>query len=205
MANMITALTSATFNKLQLNAGVFLTNFDMSSYTTASALRTALSTAISAGTTVLGATRGGGTFRVEQETRDPDVDGKRYRFKGGTFVDSVDAYLTGTLVEIKKDMFAKILATGRVATSSAVHTVTMNTTIAPADYITTLTWVGDMSDGGVVVIELKNALNTNGLTLTFADKNEGTIPFEFHAHQDTVSDYDTAPFKVYFIDPAAST
>ena len=105
--DMISAIRAGTFNNLQLNAGAFIMNFDMSSYTTAAALRTALQTALGTGTNVLGATRGGGTFVIDRETRDPDIDGRRYRFKGGTFVDSVDAHLTGTLVELKPAILAR--------------------------------------------------------------------------------------------------
>lgn len=200
--SMITPARTAAFQKLQLNAGAFLVGFDYSTYTTATALRTALVTALADETKVLGATRGGGAFAVSSEIREPDMDGKRYRFVGGAFVDSVDAQLTGTLVEIKPDTFAKVLATGDVVTSGQKTTVTMHTAIEESDYIDNLVWVGDMSDGGVVLIALKNALNNNGLTLTFADKNEGTIPFEFHAYQDSVEDYDTAPFEVVFLSDA---
>lgn len=197
--NMLTACRTDAFKHLQLNAGVFLTGFDYSTATTAAALRTAVATALGDDTKVLGATRGGGTFAVTQETREPEVDGKRYRFKGGTFVDSVDASLTGTLVEINPTNFKKLLATGESTTSGNITTLTMHTAIEDGDYIEKLCWVGDMSDGGCVLIELDNALNTNGLTLTFTDKGEGTIPFEFHAHQAAVEDYDTAPFRVLFL------
>ena len=37
-------------------------------------------------------------------------------------------------------------------------------------------------------------------SLTFADKNEGTMSFEFHARQAAVDDYDNAPFRVIFFD-----
>lgn len=203
--NMITPLSSDTFKKLQLNAGAFLIGFEYSTYATADALRTALATALADSTKVLGATRGGGTFVVNSEIREPDVDGKRYRFKGGAFVDSVDAQLTGTLVEIKPSVFAKIMATGTATTSSQKTTIKMHTAIEDGDYIPSLVWVGDMSDGGCVLIALKNALNNNGMTLTFSDKNEGTIPFEFHAYQDSVNDYDEAPFEVIFLDPAPAS
>ena len=157
--DMISAIRAGTFNNLQLNAGAFIMNFDMSSYTTAAALRTALQTALATGTNVLGATRGGGTFVIDRETRDPDIDGRRYRFKGGTFVDSVDAHLTGTLVELKPAILARLMASGRATTSGAKTTITMSTTVAASDYINTLTWVGDLADGGVIAITLKNALN----------------------------------------------
>jgi len=202
VAGYVTPCRTAAFQKLQLNAGIFLMSFDPSTYTDADALRTALGTAISAGTNLLGATRGGGTFVVTNDTREPDMDGKRYSYKGGAFVDSVDAQLTGTLVEIKPEVFARLMATGEAETSGKKTVITAHTAIQPSDYIQNLTWVGDMSDGGLVAITLKNAMNHNGLTLTFTDKGEGTIPFEFHAYQDTVEDYDYAPFTVIFLDKA---
>ena len=200
---MITPCRTETFQNLQLNAGAFLIGFDYSEYTDATAMRTALASALQDSSKLLGATRGGGTFVVTSEIREPDVDGKRYRFKGGAFVDSVDAQLSGTLVEIRPEVFAKVLATGESTTSGQKTTVKMHTAIQNTDYIDSLVWVGDMSDGGLVLIALKNALNNNGMTLTFSDKGEGTIPFEFHAYQNTVEDYDYAPFEVIFLDKAA--
>lgn len=195
----VTACRTETFQNLQLNAGAFLVGFDYESYTDASALRAALATALQDNTKLLGATRGGGTFVATSEIREPEVDGKRYRFVGGAFVDSVDAQLTGTLVEIRPEIFAKVLATGEATTSGKKTVVKMHTAIESGDYLPSLVWVGDMSDGGLVLIALKNALNNNGMTLTFSDKGEGTIPFEFHAYQDSVEDYDYAPFEVIFL------
>lgn len=203
VAGYVTPCRTETFQNLQLNAGAFLIGFDYSTYVNATTLRAALATALQDNTKVLGATRGGGTFVVTSEIREPEVDGKRYRFKGGAFVDSVDAQLTGTLVEIRPEIFAKVLATGESTTSGQKTTVKMHTAIANTDYIESLVWVGDMSDGGLVLIALKNALNNNGMTLTFSDKGEGTIPFEFHAYQDSVEDYDYAPFEVIFLDKAS--
>jgi len=204
VAGYVTPCRTETFQNLQLNAGAFLIGFAYSEYTDATALRTALTTALQDSTKLLGATRGGGTFVVTSEIREPDVDGKRYRFKGGAFVDSVDAQLTGTLVEIRPEIFAKVLATGESTTSGKKTTVKMHTAIQETDYIDSLVWVGDMSDGGLVLIALKNALNNNGMTLTFTDKGEGVIPFEFHAYQNAVEDYDYAPFEVIFLDKASA-
>lgn len=201
IAGMVTPCRTETFQNLQLNAGAFLIGFDYANIADSTALKTALATALADNTKVLGATRGGGTFVVTSEIREPEVDGKRYRFKGGAFVDSVDAQLTGTLVEIRPEIFAKVLATGESTTSGKKTTIKMHTAIQATDYISSLVWVGDMSDGGVVLIALKNALNSNGMTLTFTDKGEGIIPFEFHAYQDSVEDYDYAPFEVIFLDP----
>lgn len=192
------------FKKLQLNAGIFLVDFDHSNITDADAMKTAIAAAITAGTNILGVTRGGGVFTVQREIRQADVDGVRYDFVGQDIVDKVIAFLTGTLLEVNPTNFKRLLATGDVVTSGKKTVVTMHTAVDPeTDYIDHLCWVGDIADGGLVMIELDNAFNTSDFSLTFADKNEGTMPFEFHARQGDVSDYDDAPFRVIFLDKAA--
>lgn len=198
---MTSPIRPAAFENLQLNAGIFLEDLDYSSITDASALKTAIASAITAGTTILGVTRGGGSFTVSKETRTPEVDGGRYPFKGSDFVDSVDAYLSGTLLEVNPTNFKRLLGTGSVATSGKKTTVTMHTAVNPdTDYIDSLCWIGDLADGRLVLIELDNAFNTSDFSLTFTDKGEGTMSFEFHARQASVNDYDNAPFRVVFFD-----
>ena len=197
-----TALRNETFDKLQLNAGLFIKNFSYSSITDAAALKTAIAAAIVAGTDLLGATRGGGTFTVSREMRNPEIDGMRYRFKGGNFVDSTDPHLSTTLVEITPENFATLLG-GKATTSGKKTTVKMETAIESTDYLENLCWIGDLADGQLVLICLYNALNTADFTFTFTDKGEGTLAVEFHACQDEVADYDEAPFEVVFFDKAS--
>ena len=97
-ASGITAVRADTFQNLQLNAGVFLFNFDYADYTDAAALRAAVKSALASGENILGATRGGGSFRVTPETRKIEADGVRYGFIGDTVTDSVDVSMTGTLL-----------------------------------------------------------------------------------------------------------
>lgn len=197
-------IRSEAFQNLQLNAGVFLVGFDYSSITDADALKTAIATALATPTNILGVTRGGGSFTVTKEIRTPDVDGMRYPFVGADFVDSVDAYMSGTLLEVVPNNFKLLLGTGDVATSGKKTTITMHTAIQDSDYIAHLAWVGDIADGRCVLIELDNAFNTADFSLTFTDKGEGTMTFEFHARQDDVSDYDNAPFRVVFFGKAST-
>ena len=203
-----TPLREATFSNLQLNAGIFIANADYSSIANATALKTAIANLI-AGTssalgsaTLLGATRGGGSFTVTRELRQPDVDGRRYGFKGDTFVDSVDAQLSTTLVEITLDTFKKAFGSFTASGSSPKQTLKLNTAIDTTDYLTNVCWIGDLADGKLVLICLKNTINEADITLTFTDKGEGTIPVEFHAKQAGVNDYDTAPFEVVYFTPA---
>lgn len=196
---MTSPIRTEAFQKLQLNAGIFLANFDHSSISDAAALKTAIAAAITAGTSILGVTRGGGTFTATREIRTPDVDGMRYPFKGADFVDSIDAYLSGTLLEATQENFKRLFSQADTATNGKKTTITVHTAInTETDYLPHLCWVGDLADGTLVLIELDNAFNTADFSLTFTDKGEGTLPFEFHARQEDVSDYDNAPFRVVF-------
>lgn len=203
------ALRAETFDNLQLNAGIFIKDFaysGMGAPTDAATLKTLISGIIAGTVTgkgdILGATRGGGTFTVTREQRDPEIDGMRYKFKGGTFIDSVDAYLSTTVVEVTADNFANLLG-GTKTTSGKITTVKMETALGEEDYLDNVCWIGDLSDGRMVLICLKNAINTADFTLTFSDKSEGTLAVEFHACQADVNDYDEAPFEVLFFDKAA--
>ena len=204
---LTTALRSETFENLQLNAGIFLKNFALSGTgapTDAASLKTAIAAEITAGTNILGATRGGGTFVVTRDIREPDIDGRRYPFKGGKFVDSADARLSTTLIEVTPQNVKDALGSATLTTSGKKTTIKLNTAIAETDYLTNVVWVGDLANGSLVCIVLYNALNTADFSLTFADKNEGTLAVEFHAHQSEVDDYDEAPFEIIYFEPAAN-
>lgn len=203
----ITAVRPQTFERLQLNAGAFLKNFDLSTYTEYSALEEALFGAIKDGTKALGATRGGGTFTATPTMRSIEADGKRYEFKGSTVIDTWDIKLTATLMEITPDNFVLALGTAeknedKSFTTGKKTTIKLRTNIEDGDYIQNLVWFGNTSKG-LVAIVLDNALNNTGVTLTFSDKGEGTLPVEFHAYQDTVENNEYAPCAIYFFDEAA--
>ncbi len=200
---MTSPIRSEAFENLQLNAGIFLVGFDHSAIADSGALKTAIKTAIADDTKILGVTRGGGSFTVTRETRTPEVDGIRYAFKGADFIDSADAYLSGTLLEVTPNNFKRLLGTGDATTSGKKTTITFHTAVdKDTDYIDHLAWVGDIADGRMVLIELDNAFNTQDFSLTFTDKGEGTMTFEFHARQADVADYDNAPFRVVFFENA---
>jgi hypothetical protein len=198
---MTSPIRTEAFQNLQLNAGIFIKNLDYSSISDATALKTAIAAAVTAGTNILGVTRGGGSFNVTRELRTPEVDGMRYPFKGADFVDSIDAYLSTTLLEVTAQNIKDILGTATATTSGKKTTIKMHTAIDPdTDYIDTITWFGDLADGQLVAITLKNAINTSDFSLTFSDKGEGTMTVEFHARQESVVDYDEAPFEIVYFD-----
>lgn len=201
---MTTGLRASTFENLQLNAGMFLANFDYSTATDAATLGALLKTERekTSGSALIGATRGGGTFVCTPNTRSIEADGKREEWKGSSVNDGWTIKLTTTLLEINADNIKRSFGTADVTDTEKKHTIKIRTDIKDADYIDSLVWVGDTSKG-YVLIAIKNALNTAGATLTWTDKGEGTIPVEFTAHQDGLETDGYAPCEVIFFDPAA--
>lgn len=201
---MTTGLRASTFENLQLNAGMFLANFDYSTATDAATLGALLKTERekTSGSALIGATRGGGTFVCTPNTRSIEADGKREEWKGSSVNDGWTIKLTTTLLEINATNLKRSFGTADVTDTEKKHTIKIRTDIKDADYIESLVWVGDTSKG-YVLIAIKNALNTAGATLTWTDKGEGTIPVEFTAHQDGLETDGYAPCEVVFFDPAA--
>ena len=199
---MITGLTPRTFENLQLNAGAFLKNFDWASYTSAEELEEAVLGILIAGTDVLGATVGGGSFQCTPTTRQVTADGMRYPIVGSTVNDMWTVKLTGTMKEITPQNFADALMCADLTTSGNVHTIKVRTDIETSDYIDNLCWIGDTSKG-LVLIDIKKALNLTGANFTFTDKGEGSLPFEFQAHQSDMNNLKYAPVEIVFFDTAA--
>jgi hypothetical protein len=198
-SNTTTPLRKETYEKLQLNAGITLVDFDYSSISDAEALKAAIQAAKSSGTKLLGATRGGGTFTITREIRQVEADGVRFRFKGSEIVDSADAFLSETLIEVTPEHIKSVLGNADIATSGHKTTISLRTAIEDEDYLENIVWIGDTSKGFVAIC-LYNALNTADFTLTFADKSEGTINCEFHAHQGDVDDFDDVPCEIVFFE-----
>lgn len=201
---MTTGLRASTFENLQLNAGMFLANFDYSTATDAATLGALLKTERekTSGSALIGATRGGGTFVCTPNTRSIEADGKREEWKGSSVNDGWTIKLTTTLLEINATNLKRSFGTADLTDTEKKHTIKIRTDIEDADYIDSLVWVGDTSKG-YVLIAIKNALNKAGATLTWTDKGEGTIPVEFTAHQDGLETDGYAPCEVIFFDPAA--
>lgn len=203
---MITGLRPETFENLQLNAGVFLRNFDYSAVKTVDALETAVLEALdTGGDKILGATIGGGSFQMTPTIRQIEADGMRYPIIGSTVNDMWTVKLTGTMKECRPQNFkdALICADMTESDDGKITTIKVRTDIKAEDYIPSLCWVGDTSRG-FVLIDIKNALNLTGANFTFTDKGEGSLPFEFQAHAADLKSMEHAPVDIVFFDEAAT-
>ena len=203
-SNVTTAARQDTFKNLQLNAGVILVDFDVSSYTDAESLKTALATAIADGSKLLGATRGGGTNTLTRDMRQVEVDGVRGHFVGQNIVDGGDVYISTTLLEQTPEHLKAVLGNADIDDTTPNHIVMkVRMAISDDDYISNVIWIGDTSEG-FMAIELYNGLNTADFTFTWADKNEGTVAAEFHAHQSNMNDTEYLPVRYHYSTPSTA-
>ena len=203
-SSVTTPLRAETYKSLQLNAGVVIVNTDIDQYASAEALKTALATIIADGSALLGATRGGGTCTITRDTRQVEVDGARTNFVGSTIVDGGDVFISTTLIEMTPDHIKQVIGNADIDDDAPNHVkIRIRLAIDEEDYLQNLIWIGDTSEG-FMAIELKNALNTADVTLTWADKNEGTMNLEAHAHQASIGMEDYLPAVLHYLTPATA-
>ena len=191
---MFSGFSAGTAKHLQLDAGAFLKNFDPAQDTWESAKATKL----------IGATSGGGSFSAVPTVRRIEVDGVKGAVKGLETIDEWAVTLTANVKEITAESIKLALgaASYEVDSSSPANytKITGNNQIQDADYLTNMAWVGRLSGSEKpVIIVVKNALSTNGLTISFADKAEGVIPVTITGHY-TQDDLETPPFEIYYPD-----
>lgn len=189
--SVFSGFTASTAKHLQLDAGAFLKNYDVSQDTWETAKATKL----------IGATAGGGSFSAVPTIRPIEIDGVKGSAKGLEALDEWVVTLTANVKEVTADAIKLALAAAQssTVTSPTGYTkITAKNEIALADYNDNITWVGRLSGtNDPVIIVVKNALSTNGLTISFADKSEGLIPITVKGHYDP-SDLETPPFEIYY-------
>lgn len=190
-----TGVTANTAKHLQLDAGAFFKNFDPTTDTFASAA-----------SKLIGATAGGGSFAAVPTIRRIEVDGLKSATKGYEALDEWQVTLTANVKELTVAALELALATGSHTSVKSPSSAEANNyekivaanDIADTNYTTNVTWVGRLSGSQIpIIIVVKNALATNGLTLTTADKSEGVVPMTLTGHY-AVSDLESPPFEIYY-------
>ena len=188
--------TKETPERLLLDAGAFFKNFI---YEPGGAENDTFDAAVAAGK-LIGATKGGGEFSAVPTVRQIEVDGVKGRAKGLETIDSWDVYLKATVLETTTDSIKAALSAATVdtETDTTYDVISGNGAIELSDYVDNVTWVGTLSGSDKpVIIQVFNALSTDGLKLTVQDKAEATIPMTFYGHY-TFDDLDSPPFRIYY-------
>lgn len=188
--------TKETPENLLLDAGAFFKNF---TYEPGGQSNDTYEKAVEAGK-LIGATQGGGEFSAVPAIRQIEVDGVKGKAKGLEVIDSWDVYLKATVLEATEESIKASLCASSIDTESddKYDVIKGNAYIELDDYIDNITWVGRLSGKDEpVIIQVYNAINTDGLKITVQDKAEAKIPMTFYGHYDT-SNLDEPPFSIYY-------
>lgn len=190
-----TQVATDAFSKLQLNAGVILTEFDPSTPSLDK-------------TKIIAATGGGVTFTATPTFLDfgDDIDNVPSNTKELKRIDYYEAKLSGTGKTVDTAVAKSWIAAADVTAASGK--VTPRSTLASDDF-DDIWWVGDYSDvnedsgsgqnantAGFMAIHLIDALSTGGFQLKSNDKGKGEFSFEYTAHY-SMTDIDRVPFEIY--------
>lgn len=195
-SKVISGLTDKTPQSLLLDAGAFFKNFTVGTDT--------FETAVTAGK-LLGATKGGGSFSAIPSFRPIEIDGIRGAVKDLQVLEAWEVKLGAKLVELTAQALVSALAVAdKVAGTSGTPDLSTyeiikgRNYVETTDYIDNITWVGTLSGSQTpVIIQVLNALNTGGLSLSFEDKGEGVVETEFMGHYELTAP-DEVPFVIYY-------
>lgn len=149
----------------------------------------------------LGATAGGASFSATPEMRNifEGIDGAKGNYKDGNVIDNWEITLTATVKEMTAKNLQLAMATADIKSDNVKFDVlTPRMEVKSTDYIDNICWLGTMNGSSEpMIIELKNVLNTNGISFTAEDKGSGSVELELKAHFD-LSKPNEVPFNIYF-------
>lgn len=184
-----TRIPETTFQNLQLNAGVLLSDFDTSTGTVEEA-------------DLLGATSGGVNFTATPAYSDwgKDVDNCPVNVKELKRLDGWAVTMSSTFVTVTTQSAKTLVGAADIDSSDNTKIVPRND-LADTDF-SDIWWVGDYSDkngdtkGGYVAIHMLNGLSTGGFQLRSANRAKGQFAFEFTGHY-SIENQNKVPFEVY--------
>ena len=194
MEKLLSGEAPQSWQRLLLGAGVLLEGFCPERCPDGRALREALAAAMADDEKRLGRTAGETGFRVEPELAQIRRDTPRWPAEGEETMTRLRVSLTGTLTEVTPANLQRLFPWARFGAAGVVSLRPGGTPRAIRD----LCWAGSLSGGGLLVIRLRNAINTAGLILTVGKSGEGLLPFVFTAHSDrTALGPEGVPFDIW--------
>ena len=150
------------------------------------------------GEELVGATRGGAKFSVEEDIRQAEVDGASF----GPVEDlrrsiSITVTLAVTLAEWSLAQLTRMLR--GTSTSDGVHRlITPVKDIAASDYLVNVSLVASvMGNSDPCILQLLNVLETGPWDITTGDQDEGQLAVNFMAHY-SIAAPTVPPYRIYW-------
>lgn len=187
MSQKFTRVPTDTFERLQLNAGILVDEFEPSTGVFGN---------------ILGATTGGIQFSTNPEFTDfgEDIDNVPNNMMELKHLNQFDPQMAGTFLTCTASLVKSLVGASDIDSGDSTRV------IPRAELLSTdfddVWWIGDYSDvntgenAGFLAIHLMNALNTAGFQIQSTKNEKGQLAFEYHGHY-SIEDQDTVPFEIY--------
>lgn len=178
-----TKIPQDTFNELQLNAGILVKDFDVSTGTFVDS-------------DMITATTGGITVSVKPTFEDfgDDIDNcpkNTMELKKKTDADEVT--ISTTALCINENMLIFML--GAADKDSVTGAIKPRKDLKTTDF-STIWWIGDLANGGYIAVKIMNALSTDGFEIKTSDKGKGNISLTLTGHT-SIYAQDVIPAEFY--------
>ena len=187
MSMKFTKVASDAFEKLQLNAGILVDNFEPATGTIGN---------------IIGATTGGITFATNPTYSDfgEDIDNCPNNTMELKRLESFDPQMSGTFLTCTPAVVKSLVGAADIDSNSSIHVIPRSE-LETEDF-SDVWWVGDYSDinsgadAGFLAVHLRNALNQAGFQIKSEKNAKGQLAFEYHGHY-SIEDMESVPFEIY--------
>lgn len=138
---------------------------------------------------IMGATRGGNSFTIEQEIRAMEVDGAMGKVKGMDRIINVIPTIVANFIEMSPDQFLRALPGASAVDfpneDSTHRKITRALEIALSDYIDNIALVGRVNGSTQPFIGIiKNGLAEGNMEITTTHKDESVLAITFQGRFD---------------------
>lgn len=187
-----TVIPQDTFDGLQLDAGVLLNTFDPATPTAPD------------DEDIICATTGGITVACVPTFSDlgEDVDNVPNNMKELKHLDGWDCTMSTTSLGTSPALIKMALGCADID-GTDTSKIVPRADLKQSDF-SDIWWVGDRADGGMVAVQLKNALSTGGFSLQTTKNGKGQIALAITGHV-SISAQKEVPMVFYSADPTGET
>lgn len=186
----MTGYTEKTMTDLQTGAGAYFRDFDVEKDTFASA--------VAAGK-LIGATQGGGSFTAKPTITPIEVDGVPSAAMGMEEVEGWEVTMQANIMEVTATNIANALGASKTTNvkNGTYKKIEGRMYIELSDYKGNVTFLGDVKGyDEPMIIQVYNALATDGISINPQDKKVSLIPTTFKGHV-SPTDYEVPPFAIF--------
>ena len=177
-----TKIPQSTFDELQINAGILVKDFDVTTGTFADS-------------DMITATTGGITVNVKPTYEDfgDDIDNCPKNTMELKRITETEVSLSTTALNINENLLLFML--GAADKDSNTGAIKPRKDLKTTDF-KSIWWIGDLSNNGFIAVKISNALSTDGFSIKTTDKGKGNVSITITGHV-SINAQDVIPAEFY--------